>query len=234
MFALYNVDMCGRYTLTVTDGLKKRFGTVNALPAEVKPNYNIAPTQHMPVVVRHDGKNHFEVMKWGITPVWALDKPGFHLSTINTRAETILEKPMWKRLVTAKRCLVPATGFYEWQKQGSKKQPFYIKLKKRELFAMAGIYDSYTDKDTGEVIASYSIITTEPNKIMTPIHNRMPVILDADEEKHWLNETTDAGDLIPLLNPYDDKGMELYEVDSSVGAVKNNSIELTYPLNSQG
>jgi putative SOS response-associated peptidase YedK len=138
---------------------------------------------------------------------------------------------MWKKLVDTKRCLVPATGFYEWKKIGTDKQPFYIKLKDESVFAMAGLYEEWTEQESGEIVMSFSIVTTAPNKSMREIHDRMPVILDKTEEKEWLNEELSGSDVMPLLNSYPDKGMELYPVDKAVGKVANNTIELTYPLN---
>lgn len=222
--------MCGRYTLTTTDHLKRRFDTANSLPKSVGPNYNAAPTQHMPVIVRKDGKNRIEIMHWGLIPVWAKDKPRFGYAMINARAESILEKPMWKGLVKKKRCLVPATGFYEWQKDGKEKQPFFIHLKDRELFAMAGVYDAWTDKDTGEVFGSFSIITTAPNEKMKKVHDRMPVILNQDEESVWLDESLEEHDIMPMLDPYSVKNFELYTVSKDVNSVKNNNPDLTYPI----
>jgi putative SOS response-associated peptidase YedK len=170
-------------------------------------------------------------MHWGLIPIWAKGNKRFAFSTINARAETLLEKPMWKKLVDTKRCLVPATGFYEWKKIGTDKQPFYIKLKDESVFAMAGLYEEWTEQESGEIVMSFSIVTTAPNKSMREIHDRMPVILDKTEEKEWLNEELSGSDVMPLLNSYPDKGMELYPVDKAVGKVANNTIELTYPLN---
>ncbi len=222
--------MCGRFTLTTPNELKKRFATANALPKEVKPNYNVAPTQHMPVIICKDGKNHIQVMHWGLIPVWAADKPRFAFSTFNARAESLLEKPMWKKLFATKRCLVPATGFYEWKKQADGKQPFYIGVKDREIFAMAGLYDEWAHKDTGEIFASFTIITTTPNVSMKAIHDRMPVILDLKEENIWLDETEAPESLQLMLDPYTDKKIEMHMVTRDVGSVKNNNPELIYPI----
>ena len=227
--------MCGRFALTEPKGLQKRFKTSNPLPAGIKPNYNAAPTQQMPVIIEVNGKPQIQVMHWGIIPVWAKDKPRFAFSTFNARAESLIEKPMWKKLFASKRCLVPATGFYEWKKTGSTKQPYYIKVKNQEIFAMAGLYDSWIidkpgEDKAGQVFGSFTIITTTPNIAMKPIHDRMPVVLEADEEADWLNPAHQPADLMPLLDPYSDKRIEMYEVDRAVGNVKNNSLELTYPL----
>lgn len=219
--------MCGRYVLTEPRRLSKRFGLGAPVPASLKPNYNVAPTQDMPTIIRKDGKNLVKIMHWGIVPVWAKDKPRFAFSTFNARAESLLEKPMWKKVFPSKRCLVPANGFYEWQKRADGKQPFYIHSKEEELFAFAGLYDEWVDKDTGEIFDSYTIITTSPNKLMRSIHDRMPVILEKDEEAAWLDDATqDAGELMTLLDSYAADEMEAYEVDARVGNVRNNSRDL--------
>ncbi len=224
--------MCGRFALAEARELKQRFHTKNSVPEGVRPNFNAAPTQDLPVIIETDGKPEIRVMHWGLVPIWAKDKPRFAFSTFNARAASLTEKPMWKKLFPARRCLVPATGFYEWQKRGSEKQPFYIHAGKEPIFAMAGLYDEWIDKETGEVFDSFTIITTEPNREMKSIHDRMPVILDRDEEAVWLDpKVQDEGELMPLLNPYDSE-MELYEVDRKVGNVRNNSGDLIKPLNS--
>ncbi|MEI7818552.1 MAG: SOS response-associated peptidase [bacterium] len=224
--------MCGRYVLTDPKDLGKRFDTANSLPDGVKPNYNVAPTQHMPVIIQRDGKTKIEVMHWGIIPVWAKDKPRFAFSTFNARAESLLEKPMWKRDFVSHRCLVPANGFYEWQKRDDQKQPYYIQVKGQPIFAMAGIYDEWTDQKTDEVFTSYTIITTQPSHDMKPIHDRMPVILDKSEEKMWLDSAIDPHELMPVLNAYKDGGLELREVDRRVGNARNNEPALLEPIES--
>lgn len=221
--------MCGRYTVYQTDKIKERFD-VDSVPGDLRPNYNVAPGQDLPVVVE-DKTRHLKVMRWGLIPFWAKDqKIGYKL--INARSETIFEKPMWKGAVTKHRCLVPANGFYEWKKlDGKDKQPFYIRPKDQELFAFAGITSSWTDKETGEVIDSYSIITTSPNKEMRKIHDRMPVILKPSDESHWLDASLDKPEAIDdFLHPYKDGGLEMYEVSRDVNTPRNNSEELLYPV----
>lgn len=219
--------MCGRYVLTEPRRLSERFGLDVHVPASLKPNYNVAPTQDMPTIIRKDGKNLLKIMHWGIVPVWAKDKPRFAFSTFNARAESLLEKPMWKKIFPSKRCLVPANGFYEWQKRADGKQPYFIHSKEEEIFAFAGLYDEWVDHDTGEVFDSYTIITTSPNKLMRSIHDRMPVILEKDEEVAWLDDASqDASNLMPLLDPYAAHEMEAHEVDARVGNVRNNSKDL--------
>lgn len=220
--------MCGRYTLVMgKPTLDKRFGTKNKTPKSVRSNYNVAPTQQMPVITNHGDGNEIEIMSWGFRPVWAQDVSSAY-KFFNARAETIAEKPMWKKAFATKRCLVPATGFYEWQKSGKEKTPYYIHLKDQVTFAFAGLYDSWTDQKTGEVHKSYSIITTNPNSLIKPIHDRMPVILDKKEENSWLNQEAneDTGFLEHLLDQYNAKDMIAHTVSSKVNSSRNNDKEL--------
>lgn len=220
--------MCGRYTLV--NGKKKlitRFEVKKKPSQEIISNYNVAPSQIMPVIVNHGKGNVIEFMRWGLIPVWAKDsKIGY--SMINAKAETLSEKPTWKRPLKSQRCLVPATGFYEWQQTSKGKVPFYIHEKETDLFAFAGLYDEWTDKSSGEVIRSYSIITTTPNQLMKPIHDRMPVILDQRAENDWIDPKADEniGFLEHLLRPYPAKEMEAYIVSTEVNTPKNNKPDL--------
>lgn len=223
--------MCGRFALAETKSLQQRFHTKNAVPEEVRPNYNAAPSQYLPVVIQTGKRPEIRVMHWGLIPVWAKDKPQFAFSTFNARAESLTEKPMWKKVFPSRRCLVPASGFYEWQKRGSDKQPYYIHAGKSPIFAMAGLYDEWIDKETGQVFDSFTIITTRPNEPMRPIHDRMPVILDESEETTWLDPALDdVAVLMPILDPYASQDMALYEVDRKVGNVRNNSSDLIQPI----
>ena len=225
--------MCGRYTLHKKAAeLADRFN-VASVKDELRENYNVAPGQFMPVVINENGKTRIELMKWGLVPFWAKDpKIGYKL--INARAETLFEKPMWRRAIKNRRCLVPADGFYEWKlvKEDTKedKHPFYVYPRQEELFSFAGIWESWKDTEDMEW-KTYSIITTKPNKEMAKVHNRMPVILHREDEDSWLDPLHgDRNDIEPYLQPYDDNGLEMYEVSSSVNLPKNNNAELTYKL----
>lgn len=220
--------MCGRYTLVSGKAkLITRFGVQGKPAGEIKPNYNIAPGQTMPVITNSGKGNQLELMRWGLIPVWAKD-PAIGYKMINARAETLAEKPTWKRPFKSQRCLVPASGFYEWRRDGSTKTPYYIHLTGEDTFAFAGLYDEWTDKSSGEVIRSYSIITTNPNGVVKPIHDRMPVILEPSQEDDWLSPKSndDIGFLEHLLKPYSDKSMDAYTVSTEVNSAKHNSAEL--------
>ncbi|KEO82424.1 SOS response-associated peptidase [Tumebacillus flagellatus] len=214
--------MCGRFTLTVTeDQLKMRF-EVDDLPFDYIPRYNIAPGQNITAVIRHEGKNRIGQLKWGLVPSWAKDV-SIGYKTINAKSETVAEKPAFKTSFQRKRCLIPADGFYEWQKSaGSKtKQPMRILLKNREIFSMAGLYDTWTSPE-GEKLHTCTILTTKPNPLVSGIHDRMPVILRREDEELWLDrEHFDPDLLTSLLVPYSADEMFTYPVDAMVGNVRN-------------
>jgi putative SOS response-associated peptidase YedK len=229
--------MCGRYTLhQKTEKIAKRFNLATT-PDKIAENYNVAPGQIMPVITEDEQGRHLEFMKWGLVPVWAKD-PAMGYKLINARSESIFEKPMWRSVIKRKRAIIPADGFYEWKKRPdlssktkSKKQPFYIHPKQTELFGFAGIWETWKDAH-GQELKTYSIITTEPNKEMSRIHDRMPVILHAGDEASWLSpaHNDDRSAIEALLLPYEDNGLEIYEVNTDVNAVRNNTKELIYPL----
>jgi putative SOS response-associated peptidase YedK len=208
--------MCGRFTLTTHLGaIAARFG-VSRFLEEVGhvPRYNVAPTQTV-IVVNDDGTRHLTEMRWGLIPSWAKD-PAIGNRMINARAETVATKPAFRVALRNRRCVIPADGFYEWQPVGRRKQPVYIVLKNREPFGFAGLWENWISPD-GEEIKSCTIITTEANELLKPIHDRMPVILTREGEAVWLDPTIqDPGSLLPLLNPYPAEDMEWYPVSTSV------------------
>lgn len=213
--------MCGRYQLGIDDKIKKfgsHFGVDEGQIKIFQSNYNVAPSQIMPVVVKHS-PNSILMMKWGLIPSWSKDGKSL---VINSRAESLAEKPMFKKLLETQRCIVPSTGFYEWKRSGKVKQPFYIGLKDHDFFGFAGLYDVWKNPK-GEKIYSYTIITCEPNKTMSEIHNRMPVILYKEDEGKWLNpDTVEPERLLPLLNPLEDSLMTAYPISKRVNSPTNN------------
>ena len=222
--------MCGRYTLIQTEGLHERFDTENKV-TDLRPNYNAAPTQLMPVITRNS-PNKLEVMKWGLLPVWAKDSK-IAYSTFNARMESVAEKATYKASFRHHRCLVPCDGFYEWKKEGTTKQPYYIRLKSQETFAFAGLYNIWQDSN-GNELPTYTIITTQPNSLMEGIHDRMPCILKKDDEATWIDPTqrTDT-ELLRYLSPFDADLMEAYLVSKEVNKATINGKELILPLNSK-
>ncbi len=227
-------DACGRYALTSSSkDIAKRYN-IARVPADIKPNYNAAPGQVMPVVVENeDGSRDLQLMRWGLIPIWAKD-PSIGYKLINARDDTIFTKPMWRSVILKKRALIPASGFFEWQKppSGSKerKKPFYIHPKQTDLFSFAGVWSSWQDS-SGQEVKSYSIITTEPNKEMSSIHNRMPIMLHQEEEASWLEPSkVSREDVEPYLHPYEDNGLEMYQVSDDVNSTKNNKSYLLEPV----
>lgn len=220
--------MCGRFTLTTNLGtIAKRFGVARFLE-EVGPRYNIAPTQAV-IVVNDDGTRNLTPMQWGLIPSWAKD-PAIGNRMINARAETVATKPAFRAALRKRRCLIPADGFYEWQPIGRRKQPVYIAMKSREPFSFAGLWESWTSPD-GEEIKSCTIITTEANELLKPIHDRMPVILSKEAEQVWLDPTIqDPAKLLPLLKPYPAEEMEVYPVSTKVNSPANDGPGCIQPL----
>jgi len=223
--------MCGRFSQTATlTTITRRFGvqTPRAESAAWTPHYNIAPTQTV-VVVGDDGQRYLTEMHWGLIPSWAQD-PAIGNRMINARAETVATKATFRVALRKRRCLVVADGFYEWQKRVRSKQPFYIVLKSREPFGFAGLWESWTSPD-GKEIKSCTIITTEANELLKPIHDRMPVILTHEAEAIWLDPTIqEAASLLPLLKPYPAEEMEAHPVSTKVNNPSHDCPECALPL----
>jgi len=207
--------MCGRYTMHHTpQQVEMRFGitTAQATPTE---RYNIAPAQAVPVVVEGDGGRILDAMQWGLIPSWAKE-PGIGNKMINARAETLPEKPAFRTALSRRRCLIPADGFYEWKKEGGRRQPMHIRRKDGELFAFAGLWEEWKQPD-GTPLHTCTIITTSPNALMQSIHDRMPAILLPEEEEAWLQSALHKpAEVIGLLHPYPAELLEAYPVDRRV------------------
>jgi len=222
--------MCGRYVLNAPEDLSERF-QLRQLSISLPHTWNAAPTNELPVIVENAGGEHeARSMKWGLIPRWA--KPGDKkpIAPINARAETLAEKPMFRNLIRKKRCLIPANGFYEWKNMGDHKQPYFISVPNDPLFAFAGLYDESTNED-GDVVASYAIITTSANELMSKLHERMPVILHRDDEGEWLDpEVTDAAQVQRFLGPYPAGEMNVVPVSRKVNNVRNDGPELLEPI----
>ena len=214
--------MCGRFTIIdPLEDIMERYMASIAEGFDYKPNYNAAPMQYIPTIIGSSKGNRLGFLRWGLVPSWARDgKIGSKM--INARAETLAEKPAFKRLISSKRCIVPCNGFYEWKKEGSNKQPMRILMKDISIFSLAGLYDTWIDQYVNK-LSTCTIITTEPNSLMSDIHDRMPVILRSQDEAEWLNKDSDRESILGLLRPYDAAEMIAYKVDSAVGNVRNNS-----------
>jgi putative SOS response-associated peptidase YedK len=193
--------MCGRYALLNPNQLFHRFGVTNQLDVPLDPRDDIRPSQLAPVVkMGHEAA----MMRWGLIPSWSKD-PTIGQKMINARVEGLDQKPSFKKPLRSSRCLVPATGFYEWQPTQSGKVKYQFSLEDEELFGLAGLYDTWKDPDSGERRETFTIITTTPNELVAPIHNRMPVILSKDSEEIWLDpDETDSLLLLSYLKPFPD------------------------------
>jgi len=221
--------MCGRFTLTVSEEEWIRYFHVQHVRLKFEPRFNIAPGQHIAAIIADDnGVRRAGLLRWGLVPPWSADeKIGNNM--INARADTITEKRSFREPLLKKRCLIPADGFYEWKKIGRERQPYRIVLKSRPLFAMAGIYESWTSPD-GRTIHTCSIITTEANELMSEIHDRMPVILPREAESAWLDrKIQSADDLLPMLRPYPASDMHAYPVHPMVGRATLDSPDCIRP-----
>jgi putative SOS response-associated peptidase YedK len=222
--------MCGRFTLTSDlDRLTEHFA-FRATNLSYTPRYNIAPSQ--PVLTLIDAQERRAgFLRWGLVPSWAKD-PSIGDRMINARAETVAEKPSFRRALQKRRCLVLSDGFYEWRKEGKKKTPLFIALKSQEPFGFAGLWETWKSS-TGEVMHSCTIITTTPNTLMESIHNRMPVILPRAAEEAWLDRTVeDPQSLLRLLAPYPAEEMVAYPVSQLVNSPRNDTPACIEPVDS--
>ena len=213
--------MCGRFSFVMEDALiLERFG-VRVQTAIYKARYNCAPSQDIAVITNQINPM-WQYFRWGLIPFWAKDKKiGNQL--INARAETVTEKPSFRNAFKNQRCLVPATGFFEWRRD-KVKTPFNIRLKGGGPFSFAGLWDKWVSAE-GEIIYSFSIITTTPNELMAQIHDRMPVVLHREDEARWVAPGPDAS-LIELLRPFPSEMMEAYPVSTLVNSPGNDSPEI--------
>ncbi len=222
--------MCRRFNLSSIRAYERRYG-LKTVPFGLIPHYNIAPGMEVPVVVRREGQTQAVLMRWGLVPSWVKDpQPGRML--INARAETVAEKPSFSGLLGTQRCLVPANSFFEWQRQADgSKQPYNIEVADLELFSMAGLWDVWGD-GIGHCFTSFTIITTEANALIRPIHDRMPVILKPEDEAEWLSaEVTDPAQLERLYRPYAADAMQRWPVSQAVNSSRQNGADLI--INSQ-
>jgi putative SOS response-associated peptidase YedK len=214
--------MCGRFTLTKDkEEIAERF-EIHIDPAMFSKTYNAAPSQTLPIIT-NTAPEQVSFHKWGLIPHWAKDeKIGNKL--INARGETLTEKPSFRDAAEKRRCLVITDGFYEWQRSGSKKQPYRITLADESLFTFAGLWESWS-APYGRDVRTFTIITTEPNGLMKPIHKRMPVMLTPENERVWISDEP-LEKVLHLLKPYDEKEMNAYPVSSRVNSPKNNDISI--------
>lgn len=220
--------MCGRFVQKSDLRKIAPLFNVGIVDSDVQPSFNITPRQPIAVVMEK-GQRKIVTMKWGLVPHWAKDE-AIANKLINARSETVTEKPSFRDSFKKRRCLIIADGFYEWQGSGMTKKPFFICMKDETVFGMAGLYDVWTNS-AGEKISTCTIITTEANEIMKPIHHRMPVILDAKDYDVWLDveKAADAA-LQRILKPCESGLLKAFEVSLSVNNPRNNTAECIVPV----
>lgn len=220
--------MCGRYTLTATPETIRALFRYAEQP-NFPPRYNIAPTQPIAVVRLIDGQRHFALMRWGLLPSWVKDPKKFTL-LINGRGESAAQKPAFRAAMKRRRCLIPADGFYEWKAIGSRKQPFYIRAKDGAPLAFAGLWETWTGPN-GEELDTAAIVTTEANKTLAPIHDRMPVVIPPEAFDQWLDgATVDAQAASALITPAQADLFEAYEISTAVNRTANDNPKLIEPM----
>jgi putative SOS response-associated peptidase YedK len=220
--------MCGRFTSSQRpEAIAERFEV--GVPESYKERYNLAPAQRALIIRERDDSHEAVMAKWGLLPHWANDsKIAFKM--INARAETLTEKAAYRGLLSRHRCLIPADGFYEWTlASDGKKHPIHFHLPGYELFAFAGLWTSRTDVETGEIIESCTIITTRPNELVAPVHDRMPVILPADADGVWLDPTISKEHALSLLEPYPAALMVGLPASTRVNSIRNDDSALLLP-----
>lgn len=221
--------MCGRFVRKSTITVIEDEFDIYEVQWAFEPSYNIAPSQDVACVIGNGG-NKLVKFRWGLVPFWA-DDPSIGYKMINARAETVAQKRSFARAFKKQRCLVIADGFYEWRRlaDGKRKVPMYVRLREDRPFGFAGLYENWKGKD-GTVLQSCTIITTQPNELMVPIHNRMPVIITREQRKVWLDRAIeDPGVLMPLLTPYAAKEMDAYEVSKKVNSPSYNEPDCIRP-----
>lgn len=222
--------MCGRFVMISDLSALEEAFDIQAVSADVKPSYNIAPGSEVVALV-HDRVNRLVSFRWGLVPTWAKN-PTIEKGIINARAETVAEKPSFRDSFKKRRCLVLANGYYEWKKVGKNKLPHYVYPVSERPFGFAGLYDTWRSKDGG-TLSTCTIITTEPNELLRPLHDRMPVIVPKDRESLWLDDSV-AGEksLLSMLRASVSEAIEVREVSTLVNSPLNDVPECIQPLSS--
>lgn len=222
--------MCGRVTVkTPAEALAKEFQLSLVLAKLERPRFNLPPTAMLPVVA-NTGKRELDLYKWGLVPAWAKDTSIGNKLT-NARADTLAEKPSFKTALKRRRCLILVDGFFEWHREGKTKTPFLFRRKDEKPFALAGLWEEWKPKDAPEVLRTCTIITTDANSLMAPVHDRMPVILGPEAQALWLQpEAVDAAQLTPLLVPCAPDALEAFEVGAIVNNARNDVPDCLVPV----
>lgn len=207
--------MCGRFVANIPAGVLKEIFNLQEVPP-LEPRYNVTPSQQAAVVRNHGDHNRLDYLKWGLVPTWSKD-PGIGSHMINARCETVYEKPAFRHSIKYRRCIIPTSGFYEWQICGDhRKQPWFIRMADDSPMCLAGLWESWKAPD-GSELETFAVMTTAANKLVAPIHERMPVILHPDSFTFWLSHNMhDQDQLQPLYQPFPAAGMTACKVSDLV------------------
>lgn len=220
--------MCGRYAITTAPEAMRSLFRFQDQP-NFPPRYNIAPTQPIAIVRVEEGRRRLALVRWGLIPSWVKDPRTFSL-LINARGESLLDKPAFRSAMRYRRCLIPADGFYEWRREGRRKQPYYVRLRAGGLMAFAGLWEAWTGSN-GEEMESAAVVTTLANRTLQPIHERMPVIISPEAFHIWLDcRSVDADTATALIAPAPEHLLEAYEVSTAINRTANDSAALIEPL----
>jgi putative SOS response-associated peptidase YedK len=220
--------MCGRYIFTSSPEAMRQLFRYLEQP-NFPPRFNVAPTQPIAIVRLVEGQRHFVLVRWGFLPSWVKDPKTFAL-VINARGESVIDKPAFRAAMKRRRCLIPADGFYEWQKAGDRKRPFFIHAKSGAPLAFAGLWETWTGPN-GEELETAAIVTTRANRTLDAIHERMPVIVPPEAFELWLDCTNvDATTATALIRPAPDDLLEAYEISTTVNRTANDGLKLLEPV----
>lgn len=227
--------MCGRFSLTVDGQLLMEELRLTRIPDWYVPRYNVAPGQLVLAARDAGGERRAGQLKWGLVPSWA-EEPSIGYRMINARSESVREKPSFRSAFEKRRCIIPADGFYEWRKEGKAKIPQRFVMKSRRPFAFAGLWETWRPKGgaPGEPIHSFTILTTEANEVVSPVHDRMPVIIPIEQLDLWLDPEVPGDGVEHLLKPYPAEEMESYEVSTIVNSPKNDNESCIEPRSAAG
>lgn len=218
--------MCGRYVITSSpEAIRRLFGY--AEQPNFPPRYNVAPTQAVPIMRLVEGKRQFALVRWGLIPSWVKDPRKFSL-LINARGESVVEKPAFRAAMKRRRCLFPADGFYEWKQEGDRKRPYFVRPKSGGPMAFAGLWETWTGPN-GEEQDTAAIVTTNANRTLSAIHDRMPVIVEPSGFDLWLSDKVDAETAAALIAPAPENLLEAYAISTAVNRVANDSPVLLVP-----
>jgi putative SOS response-associated peptidase YedK len=225
--------MCGRSTITklkieIQVRFDANFFSDDVDRYHVLPNYNVAPTNLMPVIVEGEPRI-IKLYRWGLIPAWAKDTK-IGSSMINARIESLHEKPAFRNLISSQRCILPLDGFYEWKRSSHGKIPYRIQTSDQEIFSVAGLWDQWRDSSNGEVVHSFTMITLAANEFMQQVHDRMPAILNPTAESRWLDATIPTKEVLEVIEPYASDKMKMYRVSDKVNNVRERGEELILPV----